>query len=146
MCDSTNLGKDSLLKLTSYLQTQQKVSAILVVKSKKSGKDYTYKIKGYTSPTHGYSVFASYEKAYMDFQGCVIGSNGKANLFKRFANTDSEVILGARFVLDKLLKGNIDNILSVSEVHHTGNCIKCNRELTDLESIKAGIGPVCRNL
>lgn len=30
-------------------------------------------------------------------------------------------------------------------VYHTGICGRCGRELTDPESIKAGIGPTCRN-
>jgi hypothetical protein len=30
------------------------------------------------------------------------------------------------------------------EIHHSGRCGRCGRELTDPESIQTGIGPICR--
>jgi hypothetical protein len=34
---------------------------------------------------------------------------------------------------------------STLEVHHSGTCGRCGRELTDPVSIQTGIGPICRD-
>ena len=40
-----------------------------------------------------------------------------------------------------LLKGNLDPRVKIL---HKGECGYCNRPLTDAESLKKGIGPICR--
>lgn len=142
---NTLLPESALIKLSEFISKKEKVNAILVVKSKKSGIDFTYKVKSSESVVYGYSVFISYETSYMEFQSCGVAKNGIAKLFQKFQGTTSPTILGAKFILDKIVKGNIKNIIDVSEIHHTGNCIKCNRVLTDLNSIELGIGPHCAN-
>jgi hypothetical protein len=145
MCTSI-IPKESLQTLSKLISDQKKVSGILVVTSKRTGKDQTYKIKGYNSNRYGYSVIISYEKGYMDFVGCSYRSvSNTANLFSKFCNTKSNVVLGAQFILNKLIKGDIDKLVEVSTISHIGSCIKCNRPLTDAESIDLGLGPICRN-
>lgn len=44
-------------------------------------------------------------------------------------------------VWDRLTKGTLPDCV---EIWHEGRCGRCGRPLTDPDSIKSGIGPVCR--
>ena len=43
----------------------------------------------------------------------------------------------------KALLGKIDNLPDFIEIHHSGMCGCCGRELTVPESLETGFGPVC---
>ena len=47
-------------------------------------------------------------------------------------------------ILNLIYTNQIDKLLEVVELSHTGKCMKCNRTLTDLTSIEFGMGPTCR--
>lgn len=136
---------EALTQLSKLIKQQEKIKAVLVVKSKATGKDNTYQISSApANDKYPYSIFIGYETSYNKFNGCARSYKGKASLFKKFTETNSSVIKGAKFVLDKILAGDIKKLLSVAEISHTGHCIKCNKELTDLESIEFGMGSTCR--
>jgi hypothetical protein len=40
--------------------------------------------------------------------------------------------------------GKFENLTNQIELYHLGNCLKCGRVLTDSESIRIGLGPICR--
>lgn len=146
MCNSNIVPKQTLATISEMIADKAKISGILVVKSRRSGKDYTYKITGRKSRKYGYSLVASYEKAYMDFNGCAYKDvTNRVRLFPSFTNTSSEIVKGAQYVLNALVQGQIDKLTQQCEILHVGQCIKCNRPLTDADSIELGLGPVCRN-
>jgi hypothetical protein len=135
------IPKETLEKLAITLNDKsQKVSAVLVVESKKTNKDYTYFIKSYTKRDTfivaiGVETFASSFIPYY----YIINGHIKPIIF------ESQNKKGGQWILDKLFVSQIDGILEKVNIYHTGNCIKCNRPLTDLLSIELGIGPVCRD-
>ena len=50
------------------------------------------------------------------------------------------------YILGCLENGFIDYINAKTKFYHLGKCIKCNRPLTDSNSIEAGLGPHCRSI
>lgn len=138
------LTREALELFIDKLHTKgERVTAIIVVKSKESGKDFTYKIRardkvarhfiiyvetGYNEFTFVYSIFGDYKP--------------KVNKLEYY---DKPAYGGGVFILNKLVLKDIDLIMNKAEIYHTGRCIKCNRVLTDLESINFGMGKTCRN-
>lgn len=57
---------------------------------------------------------------------------------------DSDYNERAIKAIDWLLK-HCDNLPDIVHVYHNGRCSKCGRKLTDLESLRTGLGPVCRS-
>lgn len=142
MENQIQLSKETLLLFINHLHDKkEKVSAKLVVKSKKTGIDFTYLIQG--KDVKGERIITiGIETDYDRFRyahGYFNGRRADSSKHKK------EVIAGAVYVLDKLYNRQLDKLLEVSEIYNTGRCIKCNRILTDLESIKFGMGKKCRN-
>ena len=61
-----------------------------------------------------------------------IGSKGDKNY-------NQQAIKGLLWVLN-----HSEKLPSVVHVYHHGKCSKCGRRLTDLESLRCGLGPTCR--
>jgi hypothetical protein len=117
--------------------------AEFTVKSLKTGKDFTYSIsrsefkgKWYThiKVEKGYRVFVRLGTYYNG----VITNKGK--------KITTPSALGIAHVLKFVENGLGEKLDEVVELRHVGNCLRCGRELSDPQSIDAGLGPVCRNL
>lgn len=139
------LNKEVLQQLVEQIfNSEEKVSAVIVVKSKKTGADFTYHIKSkWPRGTHVMTI--GLETSYADFTECyiLINGNGRVNKEKKERNKN---YAGAVWLLDKLFQKDVDTILEHSILYHTGKCIKCNRPLTDADSIEYGMGPICRGV
>lgn len=138
------LTKESLIKLKEYLDNKdEKVSATIVMISNKTGVDYTYKIKGYMKNSFRVASI-SIENDYNNFVTVFYVYNNNI-ITPKTTNTTSKNKKGAIWLLTNLINNNFDFILNNYKLAHTGRCIKCNRILTDKDSIEYGMGTKCRN-
>lgn len=115
--------------------------ADFTIRSKKTGKDYTYKIT--RSEYNGkFYTHIKVEVEYLKFVRLGTYSNGairhKGNL------VDSPSAIAIAYILAKVEAKAFDFLDSVTEVMHTGRCLVCSKTLTDADSISVGLGPVCR--
>lgn len=140
------INEKGIILLTEHLHdTKHKVNAVLVAKSKRTGTDYTYKIVAYTK-NHIRFFSIALENNYNDFTICYMIVNKASKYSFNFKNNTSEIYLGAVWILNKFYEKNTESLLNKIEFYHTDKCIKCNRPLTDLDSIKFGMGKYCRSL
>jgi len=145
----TQLTEESLQILRDLIEDKEKVNAKIVVKSKKSGKDVTYKISGFPDEKKkfytDYKILIGFENDYNSFTNCCyVTSIGSVEEYSRYRFTHKPIIKGAHWLLEHFINRDFDHILDKAELYHTGRCLKCGRELTDAHSIELGIGPVCR--
>jgi len=116
--------------------------ATFTLKSLRSGKHYTYRVKvatnkpeGLTAETHFVSVLCGPEEyAYV---GCCF-ERGSLVITKASKLPASAGAVKAF----RWLQRHPDS--ADCEIWHDGSCARCGRQLTDPESIATGLGPVCR--
>lgn len=127
------------LKIVIDSETNTKGS-VITVRSKRTGKDYTFKIKRSkyrnTWYTHVYV-----EKEYLRFVH--IGTYFKGKIFKKRVHVNTPASLAIEWVLRNIDREMFDSVRNNVELFHIGKCIKCGKALTDSESIERGLGPVC---
>jgi hypothetical protein len=125
------------------LAEKQHKGAAFTVRSVKTGKDYTYKIKrtefGGKWYTHIYV-----EVRYLEFKYLGVYKNG--HLYYKQQLVDSPSAIAIAYVLRKIVGEQYALLSEQVEVMALGKCLCCGRALTDADSIAAGIGPVCRSL
>lgn len=116
-------------------------NATFTVVSKKSGTRFTYRVRKAEDQRFFVSVLTGgnneRDYAYM----------GMLNAFGEFSSTkaskvgaDAKSVLAFGWLLKAIKADSIESL----EFHHAGRCARCNRLLTDPESIASGFGPVCR--
>lgn len=85
--------------------------------------------------------------------GSDLVSNGKNLIYQGYLKKDKTFHVGKKGKQDynqKAIKGLLwvlthsDNMPSIVHVYHHGKCSRCGRKLTDVESLKCGLGPTCR--
>lgn len=139
------LSRETVAHFIRQIHSKEQVNAIIVLKSLKTLKDYTYKIRVFNGRVTRVFKIGT-EVGYNEFRWVYSFSmykDYKGNVYYIGKLIVSEI---AKWLLDKLFNKHIDSILSQVELYHTGKCIKCGRTLTDLESIKYGMGKHCRNI
>jgi hypothetical protein len=125
------------------IAAKKNTGAEFTVRSRETGKDFTYKIKRSafkgTWFTH---IFV--EKTYLHFD--YLGSYfiGKVWLKKQAVQTPSAIAIA--WVLEKVEQSKFTLLDQKIDLFHLGSCLRCGKTLTDAESIEHGLGPVCRNL
>ena len=117
--------------------------ATFTVTSKKTGARFTYRVR------------TANEDQGTFFVSVLTGSNNEENYsyagmfspdreFWRTQNSkigeDAKSVLAFGWLIKALKADSIESL----EFHHAGRCARCNRLLTDPESIESGFGPVCR--
>jgi hypothetical protein len=113
------------------------------LKSKKTLKEYTYKIDRSLFKQKWYSnIFV--EINYLEFLHLGYYSNGY--IIKKGLINDSPSATSIAFVLYHLENDKVDFINSKTEIYHLGKCLKCGKTLTDSYSIERGLGPYCRSV
>lgn len=121
--------------------------AAFTVKSKMTGKEFTYKISNVFWKGYNY-LHVKVEKEYLNF--AYMGYYREGNVFQKQNNVATKIDTPARdaisWILRQLYKGNISGLDSNIEVYHLGKCLRCGKTLTDSESIQRGFGPVCKNI
>jgi hypothetical protein len=117
--------------------------AEFTVVSKATGKDFTFKIN--RSEFNGkFYTHVKVEQEYMNFRYLGTYFMGAIRRKREVIKTPAAVAIA--WVLDKVEKGKISLLEESIELMHLGCCLRCGRALTDQESIRIGLGPVCRNI
>jgi hypothetical protein len=110
------------------------------VVSKKTGKDFTFKVANKSWNGNVYT-HVSVEVNYLDWKYLGMFYNGKIFHKKQVINSPSAVAIA--WLLAKVKESKFDLLNESVEVMHLGNCIRCGRPLTDVESIERGLGSKC---
>ena len=115
--------------------------ADFTIRSKKTGKDYTYSISRSLYNGKWYT-HVKVETEYLKFVRLGTYFNGRITHKGNMVDSPSAVAIA--YILAKVEAKAFDFLDSVTEVMHTGNCLVCGKTLTDADSIAFGLGPVCR--
>jgi len=126
--------------LDKVIHREKKTNGIFTVKSKKTGKDFTYKI-GRSEYNGKWYTHVKVESMYMNFKYLGSYFNGKLKKKGEFINTPSAIAIA--YVLKKIEEGKSELLDTQIELMHMGKCVACGRPLTDSESIERGLGPIC---
>ena len=126
--------------LSAIFGAKQNNGGAFTVVSKKTGKDYTFKVanKSWNGKTY---CHVSVETNYLEFKYLGTFFNGKIFHKKQLVNSPSAVAIA--WLLTNVQQGNFIKLDESVEVMHLGNCIRCGRTLTDAESIERGLGAEC---
>lgn len=126
--------------LSAIFGIKQNNGGEFTVVSKKSGKDFTFKVanKSWNGKTY---THVSVEVNYLDWRYLGVFFNGKIYHKKQLVDSPSAVAIG--WLLAKVKESKFDLLNESVEVMHLGNCIRCGRPLTDVNSIERGLGPEC---
>jgi hypothetical protein len=129
-------------KVLEHVISREKTNngSLFTVKSLKTGTDYTYKIsrKEYKSKWY---THVKVETQYLSFK--YLGSYFKGKLFKKGEVVKSPTAVAIGFILDQVEKHHFEWLDKNLELSHEGHCLCCGKTLTDADSIKRGLGPVC---
>ena len=113
--------------------------ATFTLRSVATHRRFTYKIEGKAKGDKFYRVIVLTGIRYL-YLGCIVGE-------RYVPDQDYNICRGAlsrkafEWFYGRALK-KMD--LTKLELWHEGKCSKCGRGLTDPDSIKTGLGPVCR--
>lgn len=116
--------------------------APFTIRSKKSGKDYTFKISQVPFKDNNY-IHIKVETEYLNFKYMGWYRDGKIINKKLEVNTPASQAVS--WFLRQMFSNNFDNLNQSVDIFHLGKCLKCGKTLTDSNSIEVGFGPVCRN-
>ena len=111
------------------------------VRSRRSGKDYTYKLRRriYNGITYTHCYI---EREYLRFT--YIGTFNGNFIKKSGENITTEAGKGLEWVLRRVVRGEKEILERNAEMMHLGKCVKCGKKLTDAKSIETGMGKWCR--
>ena len=116
--------------------------AEFTVVSKKTGKDYTFKIA--RKEWNGkFYTHVKVEKEYLNFTYLGTYLNGK--IIHKKQVVESPAANAIQWILNKVMEQKFQILDNNIEIIHLGKCLKCGKTLTDHESISIGLGPVCRS-
>jgi len=129
-------------KSLSNVLTREKNNngAIFTIKSLKTNKDYTYKISRKFWKNKWYTHVRC-ENQYLNFN--YLGSYFNGKLFKKGLINKNPAATAIAFILNWVEKGKFEWLDKNVEIMHEGHCLVCGKTLTDANSIKKGVGPVC---
>lgn len=115
--------------------------AAFTIKSKATGKDFTYLISRSEFQGKWYT-HVKVEEGYLNFRRLGTYFRGAITNKREVVHTPAADAIA--FVLGKVEAGQAEWLDTVMETMHTGCCLRCGRELTDAKSIENGLGPTCR--
>jgi hypothetical protein len=141
MCTTTKTHVISAEALKNVISNEKNnKGGIFTIKSKATGKDFTYKIKRSEFKGIWYThIFV--EQHYLEFKH--IGTYFRGRIYKKGGEVTTPAAIGISWILSKVEKGMYDWCNQQAEIMHAGSCILCGKTLTDAESIERGLGPVC---
>ncbi len=116
--------------------------APFTIRSKKSGKDYTFKISQVPFKDNNY-IHIKVETEYLNFKYMGWYRDGK--IINKKLEVDTPASQAVSWFLRQMFSNNFDNLNQSLDIFHLGKCLKCGKTLTDSNSIEVGFGPVCRN-
>ena len=126
--------------LSAIFGAKQNTGGSFTVVSKKTNKDYTFKVanKSWKGVTY---THVSVETQYLEWSYLGTFFNGK--IFHKRQVISSPSADAISWLLSNIKDGNFDKLNNSVEVMHLGNCIRCGRVLTDANSIERGLGSEC---
>jgi hypothetical protein len=116
--------------------------AHFTLESKASGQHYTFEIskREFGNKVLWFAAVMTNGEQYT-YIGKLISKNTIQFTQKSRLTAEAPAVKALCWFLRALTAGVIpDSVV----VYHSGRCGRCGRELTDPESIRCGIGPVCR--
>lgn len=116
--------------------------APFTIRSKKSGKDYTFKVSQVPFKDNNY-IHIKVETEYLNFKYMGWYRDGK--IINKKLEVDTPASQAVSWFLRQMFSNNFDNLNQSLDIFHLGKCLKCGKTLTDSNSIEVGFGPVCRN-
>jgi len=116
--------------------------APFTIRSKKSGKDYTFKISQVPFKDNNY-IHIKVETEYLNFKYMGWYRDGK--IINKKLEVDTPASQAVSWFFRQMFSNNFDNLNQSVDIFHLGKCLKCGKTLTDSNSIEVGFGPVCRN-
>ena len=116
--------------------------APFTIRSKKSGKDYTFKVSQIPFKNSNY-IHIKVETEYLNFKYMGWYRDGK--IINKKLEVDTPASQAVSWFLRQMFSNNFDNLNQSVDIFHLGKCLKCGKTLTDSNSIEVGFGPVCRN-
>lgn len=119
---------------------KQNSGAEFTVRSKRTGKDFTYKLSRSTYHGHTYT-HVKVETQYQQYQ--YLGYYDCGMIVRKKDSVETPSAVAIAWVLRQVENKNITALDGV-EVFHLGKCVRCGATLTDATSIEIGLGPVCR--
>jgi hypothetical protein len=127
--------------LSSVIKGEKENSgASFTVVSKKTGKDFTYKIS--KSKFQGrFYTHVRIEQGYLNFNYLGMYANG--SLWRKKAKVNTPASTGIAWILKRVEEENFALLEDSIELLHLGSCLRCGRTLTDQNSIQLGLGPTC---
>ncbi len=126
--------------LSAIFGSKQNNGGEFTVVSKKTGKDFTFKVanKSWNGKTY---THVSVETQYLEFKYLGTFFNGKIFNKKQVVLSPSAIAIA--WLLCKVQESKFTLLDESVEVLHLGNCIRCGRTLTDAQSIERGLGSEC---
>lgn len=123
------------------LAPKNNIGAEFTIRSKDSGKDYTYKIQRSAFKGNWYThIFV--EKTYLHFD--YLGQYFKGQIWSKKQPVTTPAAIAIAWVLGKVDEKRFTFLDSKIDVFHLGSCLRCGKTLTDAISIEHGLGPICR--
>lgn len=126
--------------LSAIFGVKQNNGGEFTVVSKKTGKSFTFKIanKSFKGITY---CHVSVVTEYLNWRYLGVFFNGKIYHKKQLVSTLSADSIA--WIITRVKNSDFELLDNSVEVMHLGNCIRCGKTLTDVDSIERGLGPEC---
>lgn len=144
------MHKISASNLTHMIQRDGKTvkGAPFTVRSKVTGKDYTFKVSQ-SKVNDMQFMHIKTERKYLEFHYTGYYWNGRLvrrnKETKKLEEVKTPAAEAAAWLLRQLEAGQFGKLDASVDIFHIGRCLRCGKKLTDSQSIELGFGPVCRN-
>ena len=120
-------------------------ASTFTVTSNKTNTHFTYKVNvsDGENPIHFVKVLNGPDN-WDDYMYIGFITNDGKFIGGKKGHPDAPSFQALEWVLNKLNKTNNSGLNDKFTIQHEGKCCRCNRKLTDPESIATGMGPICR--
>jgi hypothetical protein len=133
------ISSENLLEVINRQKNNN--GADFTIRSKRTGKDYTYSISRSLYNGNWYT-HVKVETEYLKFVRLGTYFNGSIRHKGKVVDCPSAIAIA--YVLAKVELKSFTLLDTMVEVMHTGKCLVCSKTLTDADSIAFGLGPICR--
>lgn len=148
MSNLHKIDQSNIISLITNMDEKNLNGGAFTIRSKRTGKDYTFKISH--KPFNGFNyLHIKVETEYMNFR--YMGYYREGQIMRRDKQTkqlkvvDTPASTAISWFIRMIKAGNFDILRNGVDIFHIGKCLKCGKPLTDSTSIEYGIGPICRN-